>query len=84
MHRPKSNYQKNAAIEALSWLTCAIRPLTTLKLQHALAIELGEKKLDEDNLRVFEDIIPACAGLVTVRPDATCDIVQFVNHTTQE
>lgn len=34
--------RRNMAIEVLSWVTCARRPMTTLELLHALAVELGE------------------------------------------
>ncbi|KAL2255299.1 hypothetical protein VTK26DRAFT_3662 [Humicola hyalothermophila] len=44
------------AIQVLSWITCAMRPLTTLELQHALAVEPGKPKLDKDNLPQVEDM----------------------------
>src|SRR4051794_26613842 len=34
--------QVELAKEALSWITCAKRPLTILELQHALAIKVGQ------------------------------------------
>ncbi|KAI5919805.1 hypothetical protein F4810DRAFT_703347 [Camillea tinctor] len=39
--------QKDLAKQVLSWIICAQRPLTMLELQHALAVEPGESKLDE-------------------------------------
>jgi hypothetical protein len=70
------------AKEVLSWITCAKRPLTTSELQHALAVEVGESKLDEDNLPEVEDMVSVCAGLVTV--DEESDIIRLVHYTTQE
>ena len=70
------------AKQVLLWITCAKRPLTTLEIQHALAIEIGESKLDVDNLSEIEDIISVCAGLVTV--DKKSDIIRLVHYTTQE
>jgi ankyrin repeat protein len=32
------------------WIACSQRPLTTLELRHALAVEVGESALEEDNL----------------------------------
>ena len=44
------------AKQVLSWITCTKRPLTTSELQHALAVEIGEPELDEDNvLEIGED-----------------------------
>ncbi len=73
---------KDLAMQALSWITYAERPLTTSELQHALAIELGESALDKDNLPEVEDIVSVCAGLVTV-DDESC-IIRLVHYTTQE
>jgi hypothetical protein len=56
--------QEELAKQVLSWITCAKRPLTILELQHALAIEIGDSKLDEENLPQIEDMVSVCAGLV--------------------
>ena len=73
---------KDLARKVLAWITCAKRPLTILELRHALAIEVGETHLDEDNLTQTEDLIAACAGLVTV--DQESGIIRLVHYTTQE
>lgn len=69
------------AVEALAWITCAKRPLTTVELRNALAVELGEPQFYEDNLPDLDDIISACAGLVTV---GSSDIIRLVHYTTKE
>ncbi|KAJ6183623.1 hypothetical protein N7519_004924 [Penicillium mononematosum] len=74
--------QTELAIQTLSWLTCARRPLTSLELQHALAIEKGESSLDEENMPEIEDILAVCAGLVTVEDES--GIIRLVHYTTQE
>ena len=74
--------QEKLAKRALLWITFAKRPLTTTELQHALAIEVGQPELDEDNLPEIEDIISFCAGLVTV--DAQSGVIRLVHYTTQE
>jgi ankyrin repeat protein len=74
--------QEELAKQVLSWITCAKRPLTTLELQYALAVEVGESELDEDNLAQIEDLITVCAGLVTV--DEESGIIRLVHYTTQE
>lgn len=66
----------------LSWIVCANRPLTTSELQHALAVEVGDSELGEDNLQEIEEMVSVCAGLVTV--DEESDIIRLVHYTTQE
>ncbi len=74
--------QEELAKQVLSWITCAKRPLATWELQHALAIEISESQLDEENLPEVEDIVSVCAGLVTI--DAESGIIRLVHYTTQE
>lgn len=73
---------RELAKQVLSWISCAKRPLTTLELQHALAVEMVDLELDEENLPEIEDMISVCAGLVTV--DEESGIIRLVHHTTQE
>ncbi|RYP09021.1 hypothetical protein DL764_001517 [Monosporascus ibericus] len=47
------------AKEVLSWITCARRPLTISELQYALAVEVGEAELDEENLPQVGDMLSA-------------------------
>jgi ankyrin repeat protein len=84
MDRIKGQIQnyRELAHQTLSWITCAKRPLTTLELQHALAVEVGESELDEENLPEIENIVSVCAGLVLV--DQESDIIRLVHYTTQE
>jgi hypothetical protein len=70
------------AKQVLSWITCAKRPLTTLELRHALAVEISESALDKENLPEIEDIVSMCAGLVTI--DQESNIIRLVHYTTQE
>ncbi|RYP93508.1 hypothetical protein DL770_000392 [Monosporascus sp. CRB-9-2] len=70
------------AKQVLSWITCAKRPLTTSELRHALAVEIGESQLDEENLPETGDMVTVCAGLVTV--DKESNIIRLVHYTAQE
>ena len=70
------------AKKALTWILCACRPLSTLELLHALAIELGDTEIDEDNVLETDQLLTMCAGLVTV--DEQSNNVRFVHYTTQE
>ncbi|KAF7507240.1 hypothetical protein GJ744_010798 [Endocarpon pusillum] len=74
--------QEMLAKQVLSWITCAKRPMTTLELQHALAVESDDSELDEDNLPEVEDMVSVCAGLVTV--DEESKIIRLVHYTTQQ
>ncbi|KAH0560062.1 hypothetical protein GP486_003417 [Trichoglossum hirsutum] len=70
------------AKQVLSWITCARRPLTTSELRHALGVEIGTSRFDEENLPELEDTVSVCAGLVIV--DKESDIIRLVHYTTQE
>ncbi|CAO2648676.1 Nn.00g079430.m01.CDS01 [Neocucurbitaria sp. VM-36] len=74
--------QRDLAKQALAWITCARRPLSTSELQAALGVEVGEPELDPDNLPDVNDIVSTCAGLVTV--DKESHIIRLVHYTTQE
>ncbi|KFY23766.1 hypothetical protein V491_02414 [Pseudogymnoascus sp. VKM F-3775] len=73
---------RELAKQALSWITCSKRTLTTIELRHALAVEIDKLELDEENLPDIEDIISVCAGLVTIDEESTA--VRLVHYTTQE
>ena len=73
---------RSLARRSLCWISYAQRLLTTEELCHALAIELGDKTLNMDNVYEVEDIISVCAGLVAVDKDSS--IIRLVHYTTQE
>ena len=73
---------RRLAQNVLSWITCAKIPLSTSKLQHALAVEVDNCGLDEENLTQIEDMVSVCAGLVTV--DEESKIIRLIHFTTQE
>jgi len=66
----------------LSWLSYAHRSLTVTTLQHALAIEPGEKTFDEEAITDEQILVSVCAGLVTV--DEESQVIRLVHYTTQE
>ena len=70
------------AKKILAWILCARRPLSTLELLHALAVEPGDTDIDEDNILGTELLLTICAGLVTI--DEQSGSVRFVHYTTQE
>lgn len=74
--------QIELAKQVLSWITSAKRPMTTSELQHALAVEINEQELDQDNIVQIEDVVSVCGGLVTV--DKQTEIIRLVHYTAQE
>ncbi|PVH70410.1 ankyrin [Cadophora sp. DSE1049] len=74
--------QKELAKQVLSWITCARRPLVIWEVQHALAVEIGEPQLDEENVPEVEDIVSVCTGLVTV--DEESNIIRLVHYAVQD
>ncbi|KAH1792063.1 hypothetical protein KXV95_003970 [Aspergillus fumigatus] len=78
----QADEQRHLAKQALSWITCAKRPLTSTELQHALALEEGQSTFDMNNVSDMEDIISVCAGLVAV--DKESHVVRLVHYSTQE
>ena len=74
--------EKDLAMLALTWVFCALRPLTILELQHALATRPGDKEFDEEGLVDESLLMSVTAGLITL--DAQSQIVRLVHFTVQE
>jgi ankyrin repeat protein len=73
---------RSLAKRAISWISYAQRPLTSQELCQALAIELGDKQLNEDNVIDIEDVVSVCAGLVL--SDEESGVVRLVHYTTHD
>ena len=73
---------KQLAKKVLSFISYACRLITVVELQHALAVEPGTSKLDEETLPLEESLISVCAGLVTI--DQGSQIIRLVHYSTQE
>ncbi|RYP43976.1 hypothetical protein DL768_009507 [Monosporascus sp. mg162] len=84
MKRVEHQGPKSAKLakSVLSWITCARRQLSPLELRHALAFDVGDSELDEENLPEAQDVVSVCAGLVTI--DNGSGIIRLVHNTTQE
>ncbi len=70
---------RELAVKTLSWIVYAQRPLHFSQVQHALAIEIGKKDLDPENLNDIGTIISTCAGLVMVNERR----IRLLHYTTQ-
>jgi hypothetical protein len=73
---------RELAKQVLSWITYAQRALSTVEVQHALAVRADMTNMDGDFLPEVEILGSICAGLITV--DENSDIIRLVHYTTQE
>ena len=69
-------------IQVLMWIHFAHRPLKLRELQHALAVELGDTELDEDNIHPRKALLDSCFGLVVI--DDETMTVRFMHFTLEE
>jgi hypothetical protein len=67
------------AMQALQWIVCTQRPLTTLELQHALAVGTTKGAFEKNDIPDLELIIAVCSGIVTV--DEKSNIIRLVHFT---
>jgi ankyrin repeat protein len=66
----------------LSWIHCAIRPLTVHEIRYALAIVMAESSsLDKEWLPDASDLASICAGFVTIDRSET---IRFSHFSVQE
>ncbi|OPB43637.1 hypothetical protein A0O28_0099250 [Trichoderma guizhouense] len=70
------------ANRVLFWITCSTRPLSTLELQHALAVVNDSSALNPRNVPEIGLMVSVCGGLVAV--DEHSDIIRLVHYTVQE
>ncbi|EPS44850.1 hypothetical protein H072_1186 [Dactylellina haptotyla CBS 200.50] len=70
------------AMKVLAWICCTQRPLKKIELQHALAVELGKREFDKENLPDIGYLASLCSGLVVI--DEESHNVRLVHYTTQE
>lgn len=71
---------RRIAMNFLTWIAFATRPLTVAEVEHASSITVGAKELEKDNILEAGDLTSMCAGLVIV--DAN-DIVRLVHFSAQ-
>ena len=69
------------AYKVLYWVSYALRPLTVVELQHALAVYRGNSDLNDDGLYEPVLLLSVCAGLVTLHEES--DQIRLVHYTSQ-
>ena len=81
----QDQHSRELAIRTLSWITQGQRVLSVKEIQQAVSIELEYSDLDSESTVHCDDIISACAGLVTrVHDSPHKEILRLVHYTTQE
>ncbi|KAJ6517627.1 ankyrin repeat-containing domain protein, partial [Mycena vulgaris] len=83
MHRIHSQNKddKELALQALTWVAYAKRPLSVGELQEAMAIEPDGTTLDADNLLDINIVLSVCAGLLII--DEAMSVVRLIHYTAQ-
>lgn len=76
--------KRELAMDLLSYILYAARPLTVHELSHAFAIQDGSRKLEDIHGDILADgyLTSTCAGIVIV--DTETSIVRLVHHTAQQ
>lgn len=74
--------RRELALRVLSWIKYALWPLKIKELQEAVAIEDGDKFMDDESLTSVDTIIEICAGLVTV--DYASGTIRLLHFTLEQ
>ena len=84
MERINSQYPDQATLarKVLCWLFYAYQPLTMLEVQHAVAVEIGDQSLDDDNIPEEGLLLSVCNGLVTYHKESR--FLALVHYTFQQ
>ena len=84
LERIKAQDEEKAklAMAALTWICHSERPLQVDELCNALAVEIGERDFDPENVPSMSTLLDCCQGLITVDPEAST--VRLIHYTVQE
>ncbi|CAF9930458.1 MAG: hypothetical protein GOMPHAMPRED_005659 [Gomphillus americanus] len=82
MERISSQDRDGLAIDALTWIIYAARPLKILELRHALGTKANTSEFDESFLPDSDDILDACCGLIRIENES--EIVRLIHRTAVE
>ncbi|KAL9078573.1 MAG: hypothetical protein Q9157_002494 [Trypethelium eluteriae] len=78
----QSRGRRDLAIRVLTWVVFTEASMTLHEIQHALAIEPGDPKIDLQSLYDSDVITAVCGGLVGI--DASTNRIHLVHYTAQE
>jgi hypothetical protein len=57
---------RELALQILTWISHAVRPLQIREMQHALAVQIGDREFDDEGIESETVLVSVCAELVTV------------------
>jgi len=80
--REQKGDRSRLGMEVLMWISHAERPLTIDELRHAVAIQLGSKDLDPENICPPDAVLRSCLGLVVINEEGAT--VRLIHYTLQE
>lgn len=76
------------AKKALAWVLFAQKPLSAIKLRHALAIEPGSKYINSENIPTMATVEKVCKGLIQttriLQKNRSKERVSLIHYTTKE
>ncbi|RDW76295.1 Ankyrin repeat-containing protein [Aspergillus mulundensis] len=78
----QSAFSQDLARRIIGWVTFSARTLSSVELQEAIAVEIGEPEFDATNIIDLGELISVCCGLVVV--DCNSNTTRLVHPTAQE
>jgi ankyrin repeat protein len=84
MTRIKGQHEEDCklAMQTLYWIFYALRPLQIQELQHALAVELGDRGFNKEGVPSEKLLTSVCAGLISI--NAESNSMSLVHFTVEE
>lgn len=70
------------AIQVISWIFFAKRPLLVAELREALSVEYGDKRLDRSGCHEVDLFLDVCCGLVSI--DEQDNVIRLVHYSFQQ
>ena len=80
--REQGGEKTRLGMAALMWLSHSERQLQLDELLHALAVEIGSRDLNPENVPLVETLLSCCLGLVII--DKEVSTVRLIHPTLQE
>ena len=80
--REQRGDRSRLGMEVLMWVSHSERPLQIRELCHALAVQIGSKDLDLENIPPLDTVLGSCLGLVVV--DDQTSTLRLIHYTLQE
>ncbi|KAF8248484.1 hypothetical protein K440DRAFT_660797 [Wilcoxina mikolae CBS 423.85] len=73
--------QRQLALDTLTWIVFALRPLRFSELQVFVAIEDGDSELDPESLAELSTIVDICASLIVLEEET--QVIRLAHYTVQ-